>query len=237
MNALERALIEKASYDHGFENVLGDAPADTVRMASVRHRAQVEVRLEQGAYALRILATQSSFAEELARSFPTARQADGRYLVQGEAALAALLQRAATLALALPHQALHTYAAALDAALAALPATQRGTEVERLVRQRVGQQTYRDALLDYWGGACAVTGIDLPDVLRASHAKPWADCTSDAERLDERHHIGATGTTAPKVGLARIRARHQQAQDEDVFFQLGAVERLLSAQGIGLLHG
>jgi len=184
MNALERALIEKAGYDHGFENVLGDAPADTVRMASARHPAQVEVRLEQGAYALRILTTQSSFAEELARSFPAMGQADGRFIVQGEAALAALLQRAATLALALPHQALHTYKAAVSAALAALPAAERGTDVERLVRQRVGQQTYRDALLDYWGGACAVTGIDLPEVLRASHAKPWAECASDAERLD-----------------------------------------------------
>ncbi|MHB1282317.1 MAG: HNH endonuclease [Metallibacterium scheffleri] len=184
MNALERTLIEKAGYDNGFENVLGDAPADAVRMASARHRAQVEVRLERDTYHLRILATLAGFADELARSFPAARQADGRFIVQGEAALAALLRRAAALALALPHQALHTYEAAMDAALAALPAAARGTEVERLVRQRVGQQTYRDALLDYWGGACAVTGIALPDVLRASHAKPWADCASDAERLD-----------------------------------------------------
>ena len=48
----------------------------------------------------------------------------------------------------------------------------------------VGQDVFREALLDYWGGACAVTGLALPDVLRASHAKPWADCTSDEERLD-----------------------------------------------------
>ena len=48
----------------------------------------------------------------------------------------------------------------------------------------VGQDVFREALLDYWGGACAVTGLALPDVLRASHAKPWADCTSDEERVD-----------------------------------------------------
>jgi len=60
----------------------------------------------------------------------------------------------------------------------------RSTEVERLVRQRVGQQTFRQAMLDYWGGACAVTGIAIPEVLRASHAKPWAECPTDAERLD-----------------------------------------------------
>lgn len=48
----------------------------------------------------------------------------------------------------------------------------------------MGQDIYRESLLDYWGGACAVTGIAIPELLRASHAKPWADCASDAERLD-----------------------------------------------------
>ncbi len=57
-------------------------------------------------------------------------------------------------------------------------------EVLAMVRQRVGQQALRAAMLDYWGGACAVTGIALPEVLRASHAKPWADCATDAERLN-----------------------------------------------------
>ena len=60
----------------------------------------------------------------------------------------------------------------------------QSTEIERMVRQRVGQQTFRQAMLEYWGGACAVSGIALPEVLRASHAKPWAECDSDAERLD-----------------------------------------------------
>ena len=53
-----------------------------------------------------------------------------------------------------------------------------------MVRQRLGQQAYRQAMLDYWGGACAVTGLALAPVLRASHAKPLAVCDSDAERLD-----------------------------------------------------
>jgi len=39
-------------------------------------------------------------------------------------------------------------------------------------------------MMDYWGSACAVTGITVSEVLRASHAKPWADCVNDAERLD-----------------------------------------------------
>lgn len=72
----------------------------------------------------------------------------------------------------------------MAAQLAQWPTGFGGTEVERLVRQRVGQQKFREAMLDYWGGACAVTGLTLPEVLRASHAKPWAECASDAERLD-----------------------------------------------------
>jgi predicted restriction endonuclease len=47
----------------------------------------------------------------------------------------------------------------------------------------VGQDLYRKALMQYWNGRCAITGISLPMFLRASHAKPWRDAT-DRERLD-----------------------------------------------------
>jgi putative restriction endonuclease len=58
------------------------------------------------------------------------------------------------------------------------------TEVERLTVQRVGQDIFRRALIDYWQGRCAVTGLDLVPLLRASHIKLWAKCDSDSERLD-----------------------------------------------------
>lgn len=29
-----------------------------------------------------------------------------------------------------------------------------------------------------------MTGIAIPEMLRASHAKPWSECESDEERLD-----------------------------------------------------
>lgn len=57
------------------------------------------------------------------------------------------------------------------------------TEVLAEVRRRVGQDLFREALLDYWDGRCAVTRLATPELLRASHAKPWA-VASDAERLD-----------------------------------------------------
>lgn len=61
---------------------------------------------------------------------------------------------------------------------------QNTTEAIRLAVQRVGQDIFRASLLEYWGGRCAVSGLDVPELLRASHIKPWADCASDAERLD-----------------------------------------------------
>jgi putative restriction endonuclease len=60
----------------------------------------------------------------------------------------------------------------------------RATEAERLVVQRVGQDIFRDALIKYWGGVCAVLSVQEQRLLRASHIKPWKDCESDAERLD-----------------------------------------------------
>ena len=38
--------------------------------------------------------------------------------------------------------------------------------------------------MDLWLKHCAVTGLDQPELLRASHMKPWADCSDDSERLD-----------------------------------------------------
>jgi hypothetical protein len=57
------------------------------------------------------------------------------------------------------------------------------TEAVAQVRRRIGQDIYREAQLALWGGRCAVTGLAVPELLRASHAKPWA-ASSDTERLD-----------------------------------------------------
>jgi putative restriction endonuclease len=57
------------------------------------------------------------------------------------------------------------------------------TEREATVRQRIGQDLFREGLLTLWQGQCAISGLKVPELLRASHAKPWAAST-DAERLD-----------------------------------------------------
>jgi hypothetical protein len=173
MNPLQRALAEKAGHDHGFEHVVA-SDAGGVLLASARHAATAQVVVQP---------TAGYLLPEMRRSFPQQSQTDG-FSADTVASLATLIRRAASLARALPSQAANDFEATVAGQLAQLPANLDGTEVERLVRQRVGQQKFREAMLDYWGGACAVTAVALPEVLRASHAKPWAECASDAERLD-----------------------------------------------------
>lgn len=50
--------------------------------------------------------------------------------------------------------------------------------VKRLQQARLHQQKFRNALLLRWKGACAVTGIEEPELLRASHIKPYKDSTA-----------------------------------------------------------
>jgi putative restriction endonuclease len=181
MNVLERALVEKAGREHGWENVVESIEARVV-LASARHRGRATVTAASGSGGWQVTLPDGRLVRELARGLPGLADGRGGFDAPDIDALAALLRRAAELSLALPDQAAHTFRERAATELGSL--ADKGTEVERLVRQRVGQDVFREALLDYWGGACAVTALALPDVLRASHAKPWADCTSDEERLD-----------------------------------------------------
>ena len=88
-----------------------------------------------------------------------------------------LVRRAFQLSRALPDELLHRF----EKEAAGLP---RKTEAERLVVQRIGQNVFRDGLIDYWEGRCAITGLTVTELLRASHIKPWASCGTDTERLD-----------------------------------------------------
>lgn len=182
MNPLQRTLIEKTGNDNGFEHVVA-SDASGVTLASARHANRALLGLDNGAYHVRFETGSQSLLPELQRSFPATLAADV-FQAATEADLAALLRRASSLSRALPSQAANDFQQAVAAELAELPASIAGTEVERMVRQRVGQNKFRDAMMDYWGGVCAVTGVALPEVLRASHAKPWAECATDAERLD-----------------------------------------------------
>jgi putative restriction endonuclease len=80
-----------------------------------------------------------------------------------------LLRRAFQLSRTLPDELLHEF----EDETANLP---RSTEAERLVIQRVGQDIFRRGLLEYWEGSCAISGLSITALLRASHIKPWGDC-------------------------------------------------------------
>lgn len=182
MNTLQLSLVEKIGFDNGFEHP-HHFDGNSILLVSALHPAQASIRLCHDDYVVRFEQGSPSLLSELRRSFEMVGSTDELYL-KSEAELAALLRRAANLSKALPSQAANDYQSILETELAQLPVSLLGTEVERVVRQRIGQNKYREAMLDYWGGACAVTAVPITEVLRASHAKPWAECETDAERLD-----------------------------------------------------
>jgi putative restriction endonuclease len=112
----------------------------------------------------------------------------------------------------------------------------RATEAERMVIQRVGQNVFRDALMIYWGGRCAVTGVAEPRLLRASHIKPWATCETDAERLNVYNGLllAAHLDAAFDAGLISF------SDDGDILFagrfQLQDREALRLSDGLKLLR-
>jgi predicted restriction endonuclease len=59
------------------------------------------------------------------------------------------------------------------------------TTKERMIEARLGQGKFKREVIDIWklGTRCAVTGIDIPELLVASHIIPWRD-SDDAMRLD-----------------------------------------------------
>ena len=52
----------------------------------------------------------------------------------------------------------------------------------------IAQTFFRSNLLKLWDGACSVTGVSDPRVLRASHIKPWKD-SSNEEKLDRNNGL------------------------------------------------
>ncbi|TIU62015.1 MAG: HNH endonuclease, partial [Mesorhizobium sp.] len=63
------------------------------------------------------------------------------------------------------------------------PNSPAATTRKAIIQARVGQGQFRKSLLEMWGGRCCATGLDIPDLLVASHIHPWA-AASDVEKLD-----------------------------------------------------
>lgn len=172
-----REECEKAASQNGFRRVLGE-DAGWRAFASTTAHGVIYLAAESisGPWFLAV-----DHAGVVAELEPPSADVQG----PGEACYAfatlrglyAALDRVYALGLSLPDAPLREF----ETRVANLPRT---TEAERLVVQRIGQDIFRARLMDYWQGRCPLTGITDAALLRASHIIPWAECETDAERLD-----------------------------------------------------
>ncbi|MEI6410190.1 MAG: HNH endonuclease [Bacteroidota bacterium] len=62
-----------------------------------------------------------------------------------------------------------------------------GTEKERIIKTRINQYDFRRRILASYNGKCCISGIDLPNLLVASHIIPWS--VNETERLNPRNGL------------------------------------------------
>ena len=175
-----RTRLEKAAADNGFDLELAPE-GDWIGFASSHAPLRIWLMV-LGDGILLAAVSQPNVARALADHGapfvnPLPAGARGARGVTDFASLHRLLRRAFLLSRTLPDELWKVFAQKA----AGLP---RGTEAERLVVVRIGQDVFRKGLLDYGEGRCAISGLAVPELLRASHIKPWADCERDEERLD-----------------------------------------------------
>lgn len=173
---LEKVLLSKAAIDAGFD-LERPTVGDWACFAVSGQPLVVWLRSASDGIALAIsdrrVLDELELAELANLSLP--QGAAGARLVDSHQRLMASLARARVLDATLPTRLFDRW----QARVAALGNTERDVIAQR----RVGQDLFREGLMAYWGGRCAATGIDIPELLRASHIKPWRDCNDD-ERLD-----------------------------------------------------
>jgi hypothetical protein len=168
MTPLQRTRLEKAAADCGFD-LSPQWEGDALRLRS-----------NQFPETILVWGLLDDEFEVLASNpvlLPREAPKDKAFLVSGWKNLYGVLDSASACARTLPNRVAQRF----KAATAHMP---KSTEAERLVVQRIGQNLFRDALLEFWNGKCCVTGLAIPALLRASHIRPWAKCESDEQRLD-----------------------------------------------------
>ncbi|MBU1052725.1 MAG: HNH endonuclease [Proteobacteria bacterium] len=63
----------------------------------------------------------------------------------------------------------------------------KGEEKVREVKTRVNQSVFRQIILGSYSGRCAISGINIPELLNASHIIPWSK--NEQERLNPENGI------------------------------------------------
>ena len=62
--------------------------------------------------------------------------------------------------------------------------TKEGEDIVSVTKRRKGQDYFRRMILANYGCRCALTGIDIPQLLIASHIIPWEDKKHKQDRLN-----------------------------------------------------
>ena len=173
-----RNLLEKFAFDQGFSISLGESDGWLCFQA---HAVSARLALTTDNAGHFLVGTShrgvgSELSSELTPA-PYALKEFDCFLASGSSDLFRIIGRIWALARSLPNEPL----AEFERLLREVPSS---TEVERLRKERIGQNVFRSALMDYWEKSCAVTGVQNPTLLRASHIVPWATCESDEERLN-----------------------------------------------------
>lgn len=170
-------LVEAAS-NHGYRGARGESDGWLFFASQEGVPGEIAVAVAEGGAAWFLGVEHAGVAAELAA--PRAGAPPGNccaaFVFDDQRDMRAALHRVYQLAASLPSLPL----ARFEEEVAHLGST----EIERITRQRVGQDIFRAALMQYWPAGCPLTGITDPGLLRASHIVPWAECASDGERLD-----------------------------------------------------
>ena len=72
------------------------------------------------------------------------------------------------------------------------PNSKDGKDRMREAKTRIGQHAFREIILEIYENRCCLTGIDLPEVNRASHIIGWAERA--ATRMDPRNGLCLSAT-------------------------------------------
>lgn len=175
---IARTELEKAAFSNGYRIDLGTEHGWLHRGSTTSH-GDLWLAAASGKGPWLLSVTRSEVAAELDAlplpEIPGPGAMNFAFSSLGE--LYAALDRAYHLGVSLP-------TAPLEAFEKATAALSKNTEAEQLVVRRIGQDLFRQALVSYWKSRCPLTGIADPELLRASHIVPWAECESDALRLD-----------------------------------------------------
>lgn len=193
-----RSELVEAAWNHGYRSARGEADGWLYFASDIGVPGEIGLAATEDGRGWFLAVEHAGVAAELSAApagpVPAGKRAAFSFDTQG--AMRRALSRAYDLARSLPTLPL----AEFEAEAAGLGAT----EMDAMVRRRIGQDVFRRALIRYWNGRCPCTGITEPAMLRASHIVPWSDCASDAERLDVHNGLllAAHWDAAFDAGLA-----------------------------------